>query len=63
VTAPETPDELRARLSELHDAIIEYLAEFDYPTTTSAWERLRAAGAAAAIVLRMPGRSGDRETL
>lgn len=48
-------DELR----ELHDALVSYLAEFDYPTTVPSWERLRQASAAAAVVLRLPGRFGD----
>lgn len=46
-------------LSELHDAIVDYLAEFAYPTNGPAWERLRRASADAAVILKLDGRFGD----
>jgi hypothetical protein len=46
-------------LRELHDALVDYLAGFDYPTNGTAWDRLRQASADAAVVLKLPGRFGN----
>lgn len=53
---PEYEDILR----ELHDAVIEYLAQFEYPTLIPGWAQLASASAKAAIALSLPGRFGDK---